>query len=374
MKFGTRMVMATGLWLLAVPAWAQTFDSQHHAFEAVTVAEGLRHPWAVAFLPDGRMLVSERGGTMRIVTEDGEVSPPLDGVPEVHAEKQGGLLDLVLHPEYASNGWIYFTYSFPHPDEPRTAVARARIDGNALVDVETIFVALNPGTSGGHFGSRLAFAPDGKLHVTLGERNRGREAQNLANQNGATLRLNDDGSIPGDNPFAGRSDVAPGTFSYGHRNPQGMAVHPTRGEVWAHEHGPKGGDEINLLKPGGNYGWPVVTFGVSYAGFKIGEGTFKPGMEPPLHQWTPSIAPSGMTFYTGDAFPEWKGNLFVGSLKFRYLARLETDNLRIVSEERLAEGAFGRIRDVRQGPDGLIYLLTDDPNGKLIRLQPAARP
>jgi glucose/arabinose dehydrogenase len=364
------LALAAGLTLATSPLGAQSFESRLHGFEAVTVAAGLQHPWAVAFLPDGRMLVTERGGTMRIVSEGQGVSAPLAGVPEVYAEKQGGLLDLVLHPRYADNGWIYFTYSIPRDDGARTAVARARLAGTALRDVATIFMVENPGTGGGHFGSRLAFAPDGKLHVTAGERNRGREAQNLANQNGTTLRLNDDGTVPADNPFAGRADVVPGTFTYGLRNPQGLAVHPARGEIWAHEHGPKGGDEINLLRPGANYGWPVVTFGVSYAGLPIGEGTGKPGMTPPLHQWTPSVAPSGMAFYTGDAFPKWTGNLFVGSLKFRYLARLELDDARVVAEERLAEGGFGRVRDVRQGPDGMIYLLTDDPNGRLIRLQP----
>lgn len=358
--------------LFAGVASAQVMNSVAGDFEAVVVSEGLEHPWAVAFLPDSRMLVTERGGDLRVVSPDGTVSEPVSGVPEVAARGQGGLLDVVLHPAFDANGWIYLTYSRPAEDGARTAVARARLSGSTLVDVETIFVAENPGSGGGHFGSRLAFAPDGTLYVTVGERNRGRDAQNLSNHNGTILRLNDDGSIPDDNPFVGQAGALPSTYSYGHRNPQGMAVHPTRGEVWTHEHGPKGGDEINLLKPGANYGWPVVTYGRSYAGLPIGEGTTKPGMEPPLHHWTPSIAPSGMAFYTGDAFPAWQGNLFVGSLKFRNLVRVVLNGTRVVGQEVLLDGAFGRIRDVRQGPDGLIYVLTDHPNGRLIRLQPVS--
>lgn len=367
--FALGAVAATSFSATAI---AQVMQSQATEFEAVVVADGLEHPWAVAFLPDARMLVTERDGHLRVVTSVGEISEPVAGVPAVAARGQGGLLDVVLHPDYASNGWVYMTYSKPADDGARTAIARARLAGLEFTDVETIFVAENPASGGGHFGSRLAFAPDGTLYVTVGERNRGREAQNLSNSNGTILRLNDDGSIPDDNPFVGRADAQPSTYSYGHRNPQGMAVHPTRGEVWAHEHGPRGGDEINLLQPGANYGWPVLTYGRSYAGLPIGEGTSKPGMEPPLHHWTPSIAPSGMAFYTGDAFPAWRGNLFVGSLKFRNLVRVVLDGTRIVAQEVLLDGAFGRIRDVRQGPNGLIYVLTDDPNGRLIRLQPVS--
>jgi glucose/arabinose dehydrogenase len=343
------------------------------SFETVVVADGLEHPWGLAFLPDGRMLVTERPGNLRIVSKKGAVSDPLTGLPDIFAERQGGLLDVVLHPQYEANGWIYFSYASPAPDGARTAVARARLAGSALTDVETIHIADNPGSSGGHFGSRLTFGPDGKLFVTAGERNRAREAQSLANNNGSVLRLNDDGSIPSDNPFVGQASALASIFSYGHRNPQCLALHPTRGEVWLHEHGPQGGDEINLLMPGANYGWPVVTFGLSYSGDPIGIGPGAPGFEQPLHHWTPSIAPSGMAFYTGDAFPAWKGSLFVGSLKFRHLVRVELDGTKVVAQERLLENSFGRIRDVRQSPDGLIYVLTDDPNGKLVRLQPVAR-
>ncbi len=352
-------------------AAAQSFTSNGQAFEAVVVADDLEHPWGLAFLPDGRMLVTERDGNLRVVGVDGTVSQPLSGVPAVYDQGQGGLLDVAIHPGFADNRLVYLTYAMPDDAGAKTALFRARLEGEALGDGETIFVADNPASGGRHFGSRMSFGPDGKLYVSIGERGEADEAQDPSNHNGTVVRLNDDGSVPGDNPFVGRTGVPPSTFSYGHRNPQGMAVHPDRGEVWVHEHGPQGGDEINLLKPGANYGWPVVTFGRSYAGFTIGEGTSKPGMEPPLHHWTPSIAPSGMAFYTGDAFPQWRGDLFVGSLKFQYLARLDMDGTRVLSEERLLEDVFGRVRDVRQGPDGLIYLLTDESDGSLVRLKPA---
>jgi len=351
---------------------AENAASGETAFEAVVVAGGFEHPWGLAFLPDGRMLVTERPGRLRVVTAKGEVSDPVSGLPEVFGLGQGGLLDVILHPDHASNGWIYMSYARPADAGHRTAVLRARLVETALRDVETIFVAKNPNSGGRHFGSRLAFGRDGKLYVSVGERGSPDQAQNLSNHNGTVLRLNDDGSIPADNPFIDRKGALPSTFTYGHRNPQGMAVHPDRGEIWVHEHGPKGGDEVNLLKAGANFGWPLVTFGRSYAGFSIGEGSSKPGLAAPLHHWTPSIAPSGMTFYTGDAFPAWRGNLFVGSLKFRYLARMVLDGTRVVSEERLLEDQFGRVRDVRQGPDGLIYLLSDENDGQLVRLQPAS--
>lgn len=368
------LALATALFLGVLSSGAATADvqkSQVADFEAVVVANGLDHPWGLAFLPDGQMLVTERDGNLRRITRDGSVSAPISGVPEVFARGQGGLLDVVLHPDYASNGWLYLSYAKSGVNGARTAVARARLDGEALRDVTTIFVADNASSGGVHFGSRLAFDPDGKLYVSVGERGQADEAQDLSNHNGTVLRLSDDGSIPEDNPFIGRAGVHPSTYSYGHRNPQGMAVHPVRGEVWVHEHGPQGGDEINLVKSGANYGWPRVTFGRSYSGFSIGEGTGAPGLEPPLHHWTPSIAPSGMAFYTGAAFPGWNGNLFVGSLKFQYLARVVLDGTRVVSEERLIEDQFGRIRDVRQGPDGMLYVLTDEGEGRLVRIQPA---
>lgn len=358
---------------MPVTATAETQTSQGAEFEAVVVADGLEHPWGLAFLPDGRMLVTERNGNLRVVTPDGQVSDPVLGLPEVAARGQGGLLDVILHPDYGSNGWLYLSFSRSGQNGTGTAIARARLDDTGLRDVATIFMAENEASGGRHFGSRMAFGPDGKLYVSVGDRGQDDKAQNLTNHNGTVLRLNDDGSVPSDNPFVGQANALSSTFSYGHRNPQGMAVHPTRGEVWIHEHGPQGGDEINLLKAGANYGWPLVTFGRSYSGFPIGEGTSAPGLEPPLYHWTPSIAPSGMAFYTGAAFPGWKDNLFVGSLKFQYLARVVLDGSRVVTEERLLEDQFGRIRDVRQGPDGLLYVLTDEDNGRLVRLQPPVR-
>lgn len=358
---------------MPVTATAETQTSQGAEFEAVVVADGLEHPWGLAFLPDGRMLVTERNGNLRVVTPDGQVSDPVLGLPEVAARGQGGLLDVILHPDYGSNGWLYLSFSRSGQNGTGTAIARARLDDTGLRDVATIFMAENEASGGRHFGSRMAFGPDGKLYVSVGDRGQDDKAQNITNHNGTVLRLNDDGSVPSDNPFVGQANALSSTFSYGHRNPQGMAVHPTRGEVWIHEHGPQGGDEINLLKAGANYGWPLVTFGRSYSGFPIGEGTSAPGLEPPLYHWTPSIAPSGMAFYTGAAFPGWKDNLFVGSLKFQYLARVVLDGSRVVTEERLLEDQFGRIRDVRQGPDGLLYVLTDEDNGRLVRLQPPVR-
>ncbi len=355
-----------------VSVHADVIQSQVQRFEAVVLADGLQNPWGLAFLPDGRMLVTERPGRLRVFESGKGLSPPVSGVPEVAARGQGGLLDVVLHPDYATNGWIYMSYAIPHDGSARTAVSRARLDGGALRDLETVFVASNPGSGSVHFGSRIAFGSDGKIYVSAGERGNANQAQNPKNHNGTVLRLNDDGSVPADNPFVGRDDALASIFTYGHRNPQGMIRHPTRDEIWVHEHGPKGGDEINRLTGGANYGWPVVTFGRSYAGFPIGDGVFKDGMEPPLHHWTPSIAPSGMMFYDGDAFPRWRGNLFVGSLKFRYLARLVLDGTRVVSEERLIEKEFGRVRDVRQGPDGMIYVLTDESDGQLVRLQPVS--
>jgi aldose sugar dehydrogenase len=366
--FGYTAVIAA---VSSAPARADVIESQAHRFEAVVLAGDLENPWGLAFLPDGRMLVTERPGRLRVFEDGKGLSAPVSGVPEVAARGQGGLLDVVLHPDYAANGWIYMSHAVAHEGGARTAVSRARLDGGALRDLETVFVAKNPGSGGVHFGSRIAFGADGKLYVSVGERGNANQAQNPKNNNGTVLRLNDDGSVPSNNPFVGRDDALPSVFTYGHRNPQGMIRHPLRNEIWVHEHGPLGGDEINLLVGGANYGWPVVTFGRSYSGFPIGEGSAKAGMTPPLHHWTPSIAPSGMAFYDGDAFPRWRGNLFVGSLKFRYLARLVLDGTRVVSEERLIERDFGRVRDVRQGPDGLIYILTDEDDGQLIRLQPA---
>lgn len=335
-----------------------------------TVAEGLAHPWGLAFLPDGRMLVTERPGRLRIVEKDGRVSAPLDGVPEVFARGQGGLLDVALDPKFAENRLVYLSYSEPGDGGAGTSVARGRLAGAGLADT-TVIYRQTPKVGGGlHFGSRLVFARDGNLFVTQGERYQRDRSQNLNEHLGKIVRIRPDGSVPPDNPFVGRADARPEIWSYGHRNMQGATLHPATGRLWIIDHGAKGGDEINLPQPGKNYGWPIVTYGVDYSGLKIGIGTEAPGMEPPMHYWDPSIAPSGMAFYTGDALPGWKGNLFVGSLKFRTLHRLEIDGERVVREEPLLEDLKENIRDVRDGPDGLLYLLTDNSDGRIWRLEP----
>jgi len=335
-----------------------------------TVAEGLAHPWGLAFLPDGRMLVTERPGRLRIVEKDGRVSAPLDGVPEVFARGQGGLLDVALDPKFAENRLVYLSYSEPGDGGAGTSVARGRLDGAGLADT-TVIYRQTPKVGGGlHFGSRLVFARDGNLFVTQGERYQRDRSQNLNEHLGKIVRIRPDGSVPPDNPFVGRADARPEIWSYGHRNMQGATLHPATGRLWIIDHGAKGGDEINLPQAGRNYGWPIVTYGVDYSGLKIGIGTEAPGMEPPMHYWDPSIAPSGMAFYTGDALPGWKGSLFVGSLKFRTLHRLEVDGERVVREEPLLEDLKENIRDVRDGPDGLLYLLTDNSAVRIWRLEP----
>lgn len=348
-----------------------TFDSRAARFVARTFASGLEYPWGLAFLPDGSMLVTERPGRLRHITTGGTVSAPLEGVPEVYAHRQGGLLDVAVHPDFAANRFVYLSYAAGNGRSAGTEVARARLEDDALIELEVIFRA-SPKTGGGlHYGSRLCFAPDGTLFVTLGERySEMAKAQDPRNHLGTIVRLHDDGSIPPGNPFASGEQGAPEVFSYGHRNVQGIAMHPDTGAVWAHEHGPMGGDEINVLQAGANYGWPLVTFGRDYSGATISERTSAPGTEQPLLQWTPSIAPSGMAFYRGEAFPGWRGNLLVGSLKFMHLRRLVLDGDRVVEQEELLRANRERIRDVRVGPDGLIYVLTDEREGRVIRLEP----
>ena len=340
----------------------------------VRVAGGLQHPWSLAFLPDGSMLVTERPGRLRRVMPDGRVSAPLAGVPEVHASGQGGLLDVVTGPGFAQDRSVFLSFAQPTRSGARTAVARGTLsaDGTALRAVSVIFAQKDDPSGGHHFGSRLVFARDGTLFVTLGDRYGHRDrAQDLDSHLGKIVRIRADGSVPPDNPFVGRAGALAEIHSLGHRNVQGAALHPQTGLLWTHEHGPQGGDELNLEKPGANYGWPVITHGREYVtGFRIGEGTVREGIEAPLHQWTPSIAPSGMAFLSSDRYPGWRGSLFVGALKFRLLARLELDGTRVVREERLLAGREQRIRDVRQGPDGLLYLLTDAGDGELLRLDP----
>lgn len=350
-----------------------SFPSQNGPVSVTTVAQGLENPWALAFLPDGRMLVTERPGRMRLVTTEGRIGPALGGLPAVAARGQGGLLDVVLAPDFEKSQRIYFSYSEPRGgDSNGTAVATARLgsDGRALEGVKVIFRQLPAVDSNNHFGSRLAFAPDGNLFVTLGERYSERDqAQTLDNHLGKVVRITADGGVPEGNPFTNTQGAKPELWSYGHRNAQGAAIHPQTGTLWLHEHGPKGGDEVNIARAARNYGWPVITHGREYSGFKVGEGlTAKAGMEQPLHVWVPSIAPSGMAFYTASRFAPWRGNLFVGSLKFGQLVRLTLDGEKVVAEERLLDGLKRRIRDVRQGPDGALYLLTDEAEGAILRV------
>ena len=348
-----------------------TYTTDKQRFHLVRVTDGLEHPWGLAFLPDGRMLVTERPGRLRIVADGWLVPEPVAGVPEVWDDGQGGLLDVALHPGFAENGLVYLSYSSPDDDDDAaTAVARGRLVGDRLEDVEEIYVALPRDDNGRHFGSRLVFA-DGYLFVTAGDRGDSDRAQELDDPAGSIIRLHDDGRVPEDNPFVGTAGVRPELYSVGHRNPQGMTLEAATGRIYAIEHGPKGGDELNLIEPGVNYGWPVITHGKSYMGFKIGEGTRKEGMAQPVHYWVPSISPSGLMIYDADRFPAWRGSLFAGALSGELLVRLEVAGGRVVVEERMLEDLEERFRDVRQGPDGLIYLLTDHPDGMLLRLEPA---
>ena len=362
----------------------QGATAQAQAVRPEAVATGLQNPWALAFLPQGRFLVTERPGRLRVVEADGRLGPPVAGLPAIDAGGQGGLLDVITDAGFAANRRIYFCFSEPAASGGgnSTALARATLaaDNSRLEDVQVLFSQQPKFSSSAHFGCRIVEArqdgkPDGTLFLTLGDRySRMQDAQKLDNHHGKVVRINKDGSVPKDNPFVGRAGALPEIWSYGHRNMQGAALAPD-GSYWTHEHGPQGGDEINLPQPGRNYGWPVITYGENYGGGRMGEGiTAKAGMEQPLHYWVPSIAPSGMVFLTSDKYGKaWQGNLFVGSLKFGYLNRIELTapfQGRVVRESKLLEGGGERIRDVRQGPDGLLYVLTDSPRGRLLRLQP----
>jgi len=359
---------------LAAPAIGRAhggLKSAKTSLRLVTLSHGLVQPWSLAFLPDGRMLITERPGRLRVFA-NGRLEPtPLAGVPRVAATSQGGLLDVCLHPAFAQNRVLYLSYSAEGAGGNATTVARAELGEGGLQGLTVIFEAVPRAPGGLHFGSRIAFDRAGLMYVSAGERYTKPRAQNLGDLGGKVARLKDDGSVPADNPFVGRTGARPEIFSYGHRNPQGLAMHPVTGRIWEVEHGPRGGDELNILKPGANYGWPLATHGIDYDGSIISPNKSLPGMEDPLRVWTPSISPCGLCFYTGDKFPAWKGSLFTGGLSAYALFRLELDGERVIGEERLIEGRLPYIRDVRQGPDGLLYLVTHSDDGGLFRLDPA---
>lgn len=333
-----------------------------------TLATGLDNPWGLTFLPNNDLLVTERDGEIRIIRNGKLLENKVTGVPEVYATGQGGLFEIQLHPDYEKNGWLYISYAAPGNGGGNTAIMRAKLGGFNLINKEVIFQA-QPFLSGGnHFGGRMEFDRDGYLYFSVGERGRQDNAQTLKNHCGKIFRLKEDGSIPDDNPFVGTNGAMPEIYTYGNRNPQGMAIHPETGKIWTHEHGPMGGDEINVIESGSNYGWPEATYGKNYNGTTITEFTSKTGMADPLHYWDPSIAPCGMSFVTSDKFSAWNGNLLVGSLKFRYVARLELDGEKVVHEEKLLEG-LGRVRAIAQGPDGYIYVSTEGP-GMVVRIVP----
>jgi aldose sugar dehydrogenase len=338
--------------------------------DVVTVVEGLEHPWGLAFLPDGALLVTERPGRLRLV-RDGRLEPqPIAGVPQVRARGQGGLLDVALHPDFANNRLVYLTYSKPGPRGATTALARGRLEAGRLAGVEDLFIADAWTGADQHFGSRIAFDRDGYLYLTIGDRGTPRRAQDLSDHVGTTIRLHDDGRVPRDNPFAGRAGARDEIFTYGNRNAQGMAVHPGTGELWQSEHGPRGGDELNRMVAGANYGWPGASFGNHYDGRRIADPAPGDGFQPPVAHWTPAIAPAGMTIYDGDAFPHWRGDLFIAALAGQHLRRVRVEGGEVVEQERLLDRGQ-RLRHVATGPDGLLYVLVDARRAPLLRIQPA---
>ena len=356
------------------PQRSPTPSSTSGVVQAETVARGLERPWALAFLPDGRILVTERPGRLRIVARDGTLSEPVSGVPEVYARGQGGLHDVAIDPRFAENQLVYLSYAEPGDSGAGTAVARGRLAGNRLENITVLYSQRPKLQGGGHYGSRIVFTPDGKFFITQGDRQVGRSrVQDLSQGQGKIMRLNLDGSVPRDNPFVGREDAQPGIWSYGHRNVQAAVLHPETGELWTVEHGARGGDELNQPQAGKNYGWPLITYGVDYSGAQIGEGTEREGIEQPVYYWDPVIAPSGMVVYTGDAIPGWKGSFLIGSMTPGALVRLVMENGRVVREERYLGELGKRFRDVQQGPDGFVYVVTDEADGTLLRIRPASR-
>ncbi len=393
MKHSTPLAVCASLLVLISPAFAQdfvaapplpefpvTYQTTEYAIRVDKVADGLSNPWSIAFLPNGDMLVTERAGNLRLIHDGVLVPEPIAGVPEVKITVLGGLLDVVLHPDFANNQTLYLSYAKAHEDGTRstTALARARFDGERLLDVEDIFVAESWSASPTNFGGRMAFGADGMLYMTIGERQEQERAQDGHDHGGKLIRLMDDGSVPTDNPFVGRDDVLPEIFALGIRSPQGLALHPRTGELWENEHGPLGGDEINVMHAGANYGWPLVTFGRDYDGTMISESSTREGLESPFMIWIPSIAVSGLSFYTGDAFPLWRGNMFVGSMVMGrtpmtgHVQRVAfSDEGVALAREPLLQDLHQRIRDVRPGPDGFLYVLTDHNPGAVLRISPA---
>ena len=355
---------------MSVSASANAQGSDSGSFSIVEVAEGLVHPWGMTFLPDGRMLVTERPGRLRIVTADGTVSEPVAGTPEVRADRQGGLLDVALHPDFETNGLVYLSYSKPGPNgTSATALGRGILEGNRLEGWEDLFVQQPFRNSGLHFGSRIAFSPDGYLFLSTGDRGAFDPAQDLGTHIGKLLRLNSDGSVPDDNPFVGQEGAQPEIWAYGLRNAQSLAFHPETGELWEAEFGPRGGDELNRIEPGTNYGWPLVSWGRHYDGRPIPDPPTRPDLTDAVTYWDPVISPSGMAFYTGDRFPEWTGSLMISSLSKEGLTRVVLENGEVTLEEQIDLGA--RIREVEPGPDGFLYVLTDASDGHIWRLEPA---
>lgn len=374
------VTLTTALTAVQLPAHAQSAATPTKSAatsgsaKAVVVAEGLENPWALAFLPgapEGRMLVTERAGRMRIVGADGKVGAPLAGLPAVHAVNQGGLLDIVVSPDFPRSKTIYFSFAQPATGGARTAIASAQLGDSKLENVKVIFAQADVISGGHHFGSRIAIARDGSLFITTGDRYTEKDkSQSLESHLGKVIHINADGSPAKDNPYLNHASARKEIWSYGHRNMQGAAIHPVTGKLWTNEHGPRGGDEINVPLAGKNYGWPVIGYGIDYSGLRMHDSVAKTGMEQPIHYWVPSIAPSGMTFYTAERFPQWKNSVFVGALAGQHLARLTLDGEKVVAEERLLLDRKERIRDVRQGPDGYVYVITDERNGKILRVSP----
>ncbi len=363
--------LAVVLLISGSAAYADVHKSERHTFRAETFVEGLGIPWGLAFLPDGRLLISEREGRLRIADSDGQLSAPLKNVPAVRAEGQGGLLDVALHPQYEENGWIYLSYSQSNSEGKNfTTVARGHLVKDALEDLEIIYQGPDADYSAHahHYGSRFVFDAENHLYFSIGDRGQRPEAQLLTTANGKLHRLHDDGRVPTDNPFVGRDDALPSIWSYGHRNQQGLAIHPQSGQIWAAEHGPRGGDELNLIKKGQNYGWPTITYGMNYNGTPITDKTHAENMLQPHWYWLPSIGVCAIDFYDGDQFPRWRGNLLVASLRFERLHRLQLEDGRVLHDEIIFEES--RVRDVETGPDGFVYLALENP-GRIVRLVPA---